>query len=75
MHRSYHRSCSFKSSAFDNVNNKSLVRTTGFINGRWASSAESNIKSFDVLNPANGECIAKLPRMVNFYDVKICVST
>eukprot|EP00597_Dinobryon_sp_UTEXLB2267_P004907 CAMPEP_0170059152 /NCGR_PEP_ID=MMETSP0019_2-20121128/1529_1 /TAXON_ID=98059 /ORGANISM="Dinobryon sp., Strain UTEXLB2267" /LENGTH=517 /DNA_ID=CAMNT_0010264315 /DNA_START=52 /DNA_END=1602 /DNA_ORIENTATION=+ len=60
--RSFYRNFSL-SRAFDKVANKSLVRSTGYINGQWISDSNDKNGSFDVLNPANGECIAKLPRM------------
>ena len=43
------------------LNNRGLWRTEGFINGVWTSGHAKGV--FDVLNPANGELLAQLPRM------------
>lgn len=52
------------------ITNKQLIRSTGFINGRFVPSAASTDKFFQVKDPANGEVLATLPRM-NRQDVQI----
>lgn len=43
------------------LNNPSLFITKGYINGEWVGAKSG--KTFDVLNPSNGETIATLPEM------------
>ncbi|SEA95774.1 NAD-dependent succinate-semialdehyde dehydrogenase [Paraburkholderia sartisoli] len=47
--------------AFDNLKDPSLLRTDAFIAGRWQQADDDS--TFDVVNPATGERIAKVPRM------------
>ncbi len=42
-----------------NLQNRALLRSTNFIDGKWAA-ADSGV-SFAVLNPANGELLAEVP--------------
>ena len=43
--------------------NKQLIHSAGYINGKW-SQAVHNKGTFDVYNPANGNLILQLPKMV-----------
>jgi hypothetical protein len=48
---------------FERVINQSLIKNGGFINGKFSLGA-INRGHFDVLNPANGNSLVQLPRMV-----------
>jgi succinate-semialdehyde dehydrogenase / glutarate-semialdehyde dehydrogenase len=43
------------------IKNKHLIRSSGYLNGVFTSGQAKN--TFDVVNPANGDLLAKLPRM------------
>jgi len=43
------------------LKNPSLLQTTAFINGEFVDAGQDT-KTFDVLNPADGKVIARLPR-------------
>ena len=45
------------------IKNKHLVKTTGFLNGKFVDG--SKLAKFSVTNPANGEVLAELPRMTS----------
>ncbi|CAG4887550.1 NAD-dependent succinate-semialdehyde dehydrogenase [Paraburkholderia saeva] len=47
--------------AFENLKDPTLLRTDAFIAGRWQQADDDS--TFDVVNPATGERIAKVPRM------------
>lgn len=48
----------------DLLKNKNLLRSSGFINGKFVpSSTKSKKFFFDVCNPANGQSLIQLPRM------------
>jgi len=49
------------------VNQDNLIKTQAYIDGHWVNSASG--KTFDVINPANGELIAKVTDM-NRADVR-----
>ena len=48
---------------FARIANKQLIHSAGYINGKW-SQALHNKGTFDVYNPANGNLILQLPKMV-----------
>lgn len=45
------------------LNDATLLHHQGYINGQWVSSGSGKNASFDVLNPADGSCIAQVPNM------------
>ncbi|MGF6779541.1 NAD-dependent succinate-semialdehyde dehydrogenase [Paraburkholderia sp. GAS334] len=47
--------------AFENLKDPTLLRTEAFIAGSWQQADDD--RTFDVVNPATGERIAKVPRM------------
>jgi len=47
--------------AFENLKDPALLRTEAFIAGTWQQADDDS--TFDVVNPATGERIAKVPRM------------
>ncbi len=47
--------------AFENLNDPTLLRTDAFIAGHWQQADDDS--TFDVVNPATGARIAKVPRM------------
>ena len=47
---------------FDRLNNKSLLKSAGFVAGEWVGSSDSG-KTFDVTNPSTNEVITQLPDM------------
>ena len=47
--------------AFENLNDPTLLRTDAFIAGHWQRADDDS--TFDVVNPATGARIAKVPRM------------
>ncbi|CAG4902405.1 NAD-dependent succinate-semialdehyde dehydrogenase [Paraburkholderia gardini] len=47
--------------AFENLKDPTLLRADAFIAGRWQQADDDS--TFDVVNPATGERIAKVPRM------------
>jgi len=49
-------------SLLDRLNNKSLLKSAGFVAGEWLASANSG-KTFDVTNPSTNEVITQLPDM------------
>ena len=49
-------------SLLDRLNNKSLLRSAGFVAGEWVASA-ANGKTFDITNPSTNEVITQLPDM------------
>ena len=46
------------------IANKQLIHSAGYINGKW-SQAVHDKGTFDVYNPANGNLILQLPKMVH----------
>jgi len=51
----------FLGSKADFLSNKVLWKEQAFVNGKWISAANGDV--FDVKNPANGEVIARVPKM------------
>jgi len=49
-------------SLLDRLNNKSLLRSAGFVAGEWVASA-ANGKTFDITNPSTNVVITQLPDM------------
>jgi succinate-semialdehyde dehydrogenase/glutarate-semialdehyde dehydrogenase len=49
-------------SLLDRLNNKSLLKSAGFVAGEWAASADTG-KTFEVTNPSTNEVITQLPDM------------
>ena len=47
----------------DDIENKKLLQTKGFINGEWVDSV-SGKSTFDVVDPATLDKLATLPEMV-----------
>lgn len=45
------------------LNDAALLRNQGFINGQWIGNSSGKDSRFDVVNPADGSCIARLPNM------------
>lgn len=43
------------------LSDKSLFKTQGYVNGKWVDAKSG--KTFDVINPATGEAVAKMPEM------------
>lgn len=48
--------------SLDNVKNRALLREGGLIDGEWVTKAASG-KTFDVIDPSNGNVLATLPEM------------
>jgi succinate-semialdehyde dehydrogenase / glutarate-semialdehyde dehydrogenase len=47
--------------SLSDLKNKSLLRTKGFINGKWVDAKSG--KTFDVIDPATGNKLVTLPEM------------
>lgn len=45
------------------LNDAALLHNQGYINGQWIGSSDGKNPSFDVVNPADGSCIARVPNM------------
>lgn len=58
---SIYRSFSHNKGAHDILKNSHLVKSMGYINGKWTHGHAT--ENFDVINPANSKVVASLPRM------------
>lgn len=49
--------------SFKNIVHKHLIKNSGYLNGRFTAGSAKSGSFFNVINPANGTVVTKLPRM------------